>query len=46
MTYDFFGQEWSGTCGACKTPLFAPTKSEYLIAFSIHTHSDSCLGGW
>jgi hypothetical protein len=46
MTYDFFAEEWSGSCGACGTELFAPTKGEYLMSFSIHTHSDKCLGGW
>ena len=46
MKYDFFGQEWFGRCGACKTELFAPTKSEYIVSFSKHTHSDACLGGW
>jgi hypothetical protein len=46
MTYDFFGEEWSGNCGACGLELFAPTKSEYLMQYSIHTHSDSCLGGY
>lgn len=46
MTYDFFADEWTGVCRACNTELFAPTKSEYLMNFSIHTHSDQCLGGW
>lgn len=46
MKYDFFTEEWSGKCGACKTELFSPTKSEYLINFSYHTHSEECLGGW
>jgi hypothetical protein len=46
MKYDFFGQEWFGKCGACGTEMFAPTKSEYLINFSLHTHSENCLGGW
>lgn len=46
MTYDFFGEEWSGNCGACYKDLFAPTKSEYLIQYSLHTHSKECLGGY
>lgn len=46
MTYDFFGQEWFGKCGACKTDMYAPTKGEYLVAFALHTHSKDCLGGW
>ena len=46
MNYDFFADEWSGGCGACGTELFAPTKSEYIMQFSIHTHSKDCLGGW
>jgi hypothetical protein len=46
MKYDFFAEEWSGKCGACNTELFAPTKGEYLLSFSIHTHSDDCLGGY
>ena len=46
MKYDFFGQEWSGKCGACGTELYAPTKGEYIVQFSYHTHSDECLGGW
>ena len=46
MTYDFFGQEWSGECGACGTELYAPSKSAYLIQYSLHTHSDKCLGGY
>ena len=46
MTYDFFAKEWFGGCGACGTELFAPTKGEYLMSKSIHTHSTDCLGGW
>ena len=46
MTYDFFAEEWSGECGACGSEMYAPTKSEYLISFSLHTHSKDCLGGW
>ena len=46
MTYDFYAGEWSGSCGACGTELFAPTKSEYQLQFSKHTHSDKCLGGY
>jgi hypothetical protein len=46
MTYDFYAGEWSGSCGACGTDLFAPTKSEYQLQFSKHTHSDKCLGGY
>jgi hypothetical protein len=46
MTYDFFADEWAGKCGACKTELYAPTKGEYLVAFALHTHSKSCLGGY
>jgi hypothetical protein len=46
MKYDFFGQEWFGSCGACGTELFAPNKYEYLVSRDIHTHSDDCLGGW
>jgi hypothetical protein len=46
MKYDFFGEEWHGKCKACNTEMYAPTKSEYLMSFSIHTHSDNCLGGW
>ena len=46
MSYDFFGDEWSGNCGACGIDLYAPTKGEYLIQYSKHTHSNNCLGGW
>ena len=46
MTYDFFGQEWYGKCGACGTELFAPTKYDYVKSFRIHTKSVDCLGGW
>ena len=46
MTYDFYAEEWYGNCGACFTDLFAPTKSEYLLQFSKHTHSNKCLGGY
>ena len=46
MKYDFFGEEWFGKCGACKTELYAPTKDIYLSQFSRHTHSNDCLGGW
>lgn len=46
MKYDFFGEEWSGVCGACGTELYAPTKGTYLVNFSHHTHSDDCLGGY
>lgn len=46
MKYDFFAEEWHGKCKACNTEMYAPTKSEYLMSFSIHTHSNDCLGGW
>jgi hypothetical protein len=46
MTYDFFGQEWFGKCGACRTELYAPTKGAYLVQYSMHTHSNNCLGGY
>jgi hypothetical protein len=46
MTFDFFAREWFGQCGACGTELFAPTKNEYLMNYSKHTHSDKCLGGY
>ncbi len=46
MTYDFFGQEWFGKCGACKMEMYAPTKGAYLVQYQMHTHSDKCLGGW
>ncbi len=46
MTYDFFGDEWSGNCGACALDLYAPTKGEYLMQYSRHTHSKNCLGGY
>jgi len=46
MTYDYMAGEWFGKCGACDTPLFAPNKSAYILQYSIHTHSDKCLGGW
>jgi hypothetical protein len=46
MTYDFFGQEWFGKCGACNLELFAPSKGAYLVQLSYHTHSDNCLGGY
>ena len=46
MKFDFFGQEWFGSCGACKKELFAPTKGAYLVQFAMHTHSKECLGGW
>ena len=46
MTYDFFGEEWSGRCGACGLDLYAPTKGAWLVQFSMHTHSKDCLGGY
>ena len=46
MTYDFMAQEWYGACGACGTEIFAPTKGEYIVSYSKHTHSKNCLGGW
>jgi hypothetical protein len=46
MKYDFFGEEWLGNCGACGLNLFAPTKGEYLLQYSRHTHSKNCLGGY
>jgi len=46
MTYDFFGDEWSGNCGACQKELYAPTKGEYILQYSKHTKSKDCLGGY
>jgi hypothetical protein len=46
MSYDFFAEEWSGNCGACQKDLFAPTKGEYLLQYTMHTHSKDCLGGY
>jgi hypothetical protein len=46
MKFDFFGGEWFGACGACGTELFAPSKSEYQMLYSRHTHSKECLGGY
>jgi len=46
MTYDFMAEEWYGKCGACGTELYAPTKGAYILQYSIHTHSDDCIGGW
>ena len=46
MTYDFFGEEWQGSCGACYKEFYAPNKSEYLMQYVKHTKSINCLGGW
>jgi hypothetical protein len=46
MTYDFFGEEWHGNCGACFKDFYAPTKSEYLMQLQKHTRSINCLGGY
>jgi hypothetical protein len=46
MAYDFFGDEWTGNCGACYKEFYAPTKSEYLMQHTKHTKSKNCLGGW
>lgn len=46
MTYDFYAGEWSGQCGACGVELFAPTKGEYIVNRTKHTHSNDCLGGY
>jgi GH18 family chitinase len=46
MTYDFFGKEWHGNCGACLKDFYAPTKSEYLMQQIKHTKSINCLGGY
>ena len=46
MTYDFFGEEWHGNCGACQKEFYAPTKSEYLMQYAKHTKSINCLGGY
>lgn len=46
MTYSSTADEWHGNCGACGAMLYAPTKSEYILNYSIHTHSYKCLGGW
>jgi len=46
MTYDFFGDEWHGNCGACYKDFYAPNKSEYLMQVQKHTRSKDCLGGW
>ena len=46
MTYDFFGEEWHGNCGACLKDFYAPTKSEYLMQQIKHTRSINCLGGY
>ena len=44
--YDFFAEEWSHTCKACGTELYAPTKLHMQGNLWIHTHSNDCLGGW
>ena len=44
--FDFFAEEWTYTCRACSTELFAPTKLHMQGNVWIHTHSDECLGGW
>lgn len=44
--YDWLAQEWAMTCGACGATLYAPTRSEILISFKIHTHGAECLGGY
>jgi hypothetical protein len=46
MTYDFMAEEWYGKCGAYNHELFAPNKGAYLLQYSLHTHSQDCLGGW
>lgn len=46
MSYDWYSEEWSGNCGACGLDLFAPTKGEYLLSYTIHAHSNDCLGGY
>lgn len=46
MTYSSAADEWHGNCGACGAMLYAPTKSEYILNYSIHTHSYKCLGGY
>lgn len=46
MTYDFFGDEWSGNCGACYKDFYALTKTEYLMQYAKHTRSKDCLGGY
>lgn len=44
--YDFFAEEWSYTCRACNTDLYAPTKKHMEGNVWLHTHSKECLGGW
>lgn len=46
MTYDFFGEEWSGNCGACYKNFYAPTKYEYKLQVMYHGKSSECIGGW
>lgn len=46
MKYNLLEGEWYGVCGACKTEIYAPTKGAWRVSFSIHTHSDNCLGGY
>ena len=46
MTYDFFGGEWHGNCGACYKDFYALTKSEYILQITKHTKSNTCIGGY
>ena len=43
--YDFFAGEWSFSCGACGSELFAPTRNDLRYNHWKHTH-ETCLGGW
>jgi len=46
MTHDIEAGEWYGACGACKTELFAETKTMYALQYRRHTKSMDCLGGY
>jgi len=46
MTYNFEAGEWYGTCKACNTELFAPTKKKYNWQHRRHTRSINCLNGY
>jgi len=44
--HDYFAQEWEIECGACGAILYAPTRGELQISFTLHTRGVNCLGGW
>jgi len=45
MRYDFFGKEWSGTCGCCGEQIYAPNKKDYIRTRLYHTRN-LCTGGY